>query len=400
MKRAKREKLLWRKLGYTAMILTVYLLGRRIPLYGIDGDLYLQTMQDVSTFLGMTIGGDVRKISVFALGISPYMIASILVMMVTTIRRAVSRSRYSIRRTNRTLWLLALLIALFQACSGVRNLTFSVEPWLLPLARGMAALQMTAGAMLILWLSQRNREFGIGGQTVLILVNLTEGLLTMVKGMELRELLIPGAFALGAMVLTLILENTEFRIPVQRISIYSIYSEKSYQAFKCNPIGVMPAMFSTAIFSLVQLLLTALQYVLRGKVSMDAWLEALRLDHLVGIWVYIGIIYVLTVTFSMIFLGPGEMAEQMKKSNDSICNIPLGTPTRRYLRRVVLLLSLLSATAMSLCLGIPLLLQFILEIPPALLMLPSICMMLTGVSIQVGRELETIVSYDAYRVFL
>ena len=97
MQKTKSEKLLWRKLRFTTIILLLYLLGRRIPVYGIDADLYLETITDATTILQMTIGGDVRRISVFDLSISPYMIASIAIMMVTTIRKAVSRSRFSLK---------------------------------------------------------------------------------------------------------------------------------------------------------------------------------------------------------------------------------------------------------------------------------------------------------------
>ena len=400
MKKRKSEKLLWRKLRFTAMILILYLLGRRIPVYGIDADLYLETIADASTFLRMTIGGDVRKISVFALGISPYMIASIVIMMVTSIRKAVSRPRISMKKIRRMLWILALFLALFQGISSTGNMTFSVDPWWIPVARGIAALQMTAGAMLILWMSEQNKDYGFGGQTILILVNLFESIVTMVKGCTSGELAIPAAFSVGAMFVTLIMETSEFRIPVQRISIYSIYEEKNYQAFKLNPVGVMPAMFATAIFTLLQLLMVALRYLLRDVLVLGPLVEALKLDCLLGIWVYIGIIYALTIGFSVIFLSPGEVAEQMLKSNDSVCNVPSGNPTKKYLTTVVIVLAFISATIMSICVGVPLLMQYYLDINPGLLMLPSVSMMLTGVCVNIIREWETIVSYDSYRIFL
>ena len=400
MQKTKSEKLLWRKLRFTTIILLLYLLGRRIPVYGIDADLYLETITDATTILQMTIGGDVRRISVFALSISPYMIASIAIMMVTTIRKAVSRSRFSLKKTRRMLWILTLFLAIFQGIAAAGNLAFSVDPNMIPLARSIATLQMTTGAMLILWMSEQNKEYGFGGQTILILVNLFDGVITMVKDCTLEALLIPGAFSLGAIFVTLIMEISEFRIPVQRISIYSIYEEKNYQAFKLNPIGVMPAMFATAIFTLLQLIVIALQYVLRDVLVLDVLVESLKLDYLPGIWTYIGILYALTIGFSLIFLSPGEIAEQMLKTNDSVCNVPSGKPTKKYLTKVVIVLALISATIMSICVGAPLLTQYYLDIQQGLLMLPSISMMLTGVCVSIIREWETIVSYDSYRIFL
>ena len=90
----------------------------------------------------------------------------------------------------------------------------------------------------------------------------------------------------------------------------------------------------------------------------------------------------------------------MLKTNDSVCNVPSGKPTKKYLTKVVIVLALISATIMSICVGAPLLTQYYLDIQQGLLMLPSISMMLTGVCVSIIREWETIVSYDSYRIFL
>ena len=68
-----------------------------------------------------------------------------------------------------------------------------------------------------------------------------------------------------------IMENTEFRIPVQRISIHNIYADKNYMAIKLNPIGVMPAMFSAAAFMIPTLIITALTWAFPENTSILWW---------------------------------------------------------------------------------------------------------------------------------
>lgn len=400
MKKQNGKRLLPAKLGATACILLAYILGRRMTLFGIDIGHYTQQAGSIEDYFGMAIGGDIHKISIFALGISPYMIASILVMVVNTVRRSMVNSRISTKRSNQVLVLLTLLFAIYQSATMVPFLHFDVEPQWLGFSQAMAALQMVTGAMLVVWLCDQNKEHGVGGQSVLILVNMVESVSLMVSRHTMDELYFPLGFSLVAMLVTIRMENGEFRIPVQRISIHNIYKDKNYLAIKLNPIGVIPVMFATAVFGLFQMLMVTAKYLLRDVVDLSEFTDHLTLSHPVGIVVYVVIIYLLTILLSFILLGPADMSEQLMKSNDSICNVQAGRDTTKYLSRVVVTLGFVSATVMSVCVGIPLVLQFVVNLDTTLLLLPAIVMMLTSVCINVARDLETAVSFDSYRVFL
>lgn len=397
----KSEHLLIKKLCYTTVILIFYILGRRIILCGIDPTKYIASAENAEKLLGMTVGGDIRKISIFALGISPYMIASIVMMIVITIRRAYTQSRTSVKKTEHMVWFGTFLLAIFQAIILVRQLEFDVPLFgLMYAAKIVAVVELVAGAMVIVLLGECNKKNGVGGQSVIILVNMLESIAVMLAGKDQNTLLIPVICALLAMMVTMIMENAEFRVPVQRISIYSIYADKNYIAIKLNPVGVLPAMFATAVFTFLQVVSLAVEYLVRDYVSLSWFVDRLTLSHPFGIGVFIGIIYLLTVILSLIIVSPSEISEQLLKSNDSICNIPSGRNTKRYLMKVVLALSFLSATLMSICIGVPLILRFYLDIDSGLIMLPSIAMMLTGVCVNFYREFETTRLFDSYRVFL
>ena len=242
----KGEKILIYKFIYTALILCVYILGKGLPLYGIDLSAYLHKTMDAEGLLLQTISGDVLQCSVFALGVSPYMISSMVAQIISAFRSPESKAKISPVKMNRLSLAVALLIAVAQAFLRVMELKFSVTGAMLLQARIIAGIEMVAGAMIIIWLCSRNKKYGIGGQTALIYVNILDGIFATISNGDIKKLAIPLLISAVVILVMVFMENAEMRIPVQRISIHNIYADKNYLAIKFNPIGVMPAMFSMA----------------------------------------------------------------------------------------------------------------------------------------------------------
>ena len=119
-----------------------------------------------------------------------------------------------------------------------------------------------------------------------------------------------------------------------------------------------------------------------------------------GIGIYIACLFILTIIFSVIFINPGEISEQLLKSGDSIVNIQAGKESRRYLWRNVLSISVFSATVMSVCMGIPMCLQLVGKYENSLIMIPASVMMLTGMWCNLYQEVKGVKSLDAYEPFL
>ncbi len=388
------------KLIYTGIILSVYILGRSIPLYGIDTSVFLHQTVNAEELLMQTIGGDIYRSSVFALGISPYMISSLLVQIVMACRDNKKRAGISPRKINQVSLALTLILAVIQALFQVQQLKFKAAADMLPAVKSIAALEMVTGVLLILWLCSRNKKYGFGGQTIVILVNILDGILTTISRHTFKNLAVPLLLSFVMVIVIIIMENTEMRISVQRISIHNIYADKNYMAVKLNPVGVMPVMLSTACFMLPRLIVTGLRLAFPGHPGVIWWQENLTLTRPLGIAVYIVVLYLLTVIFSLVFLGPGDITEQFLKSGDSIVDLHAGRDTKRYLARVMYRLSFLSATVMGICLGGSLALQLKGGIDSTLGMLPSSIMMLTGVWCNLYQEAIVVRDYDAYRPFI
>ena len=396
----RNESIIKYKLLYSAIILLIYVVGRSIPLYGIDFAHYMNKSNATDELLLQTISGDIYQCSILALGISPYMISNILVQIVSSFIKTEKRSKISPAKMTRISIGITVVIAMIQAFLRVRELEFAVAGEVLQLTRVIAFIEMVAGAVLIMWLLSRCKRFGLGGQSVLVLVNVIDSIRTMLISYDMDKLMLPMIIALCVMVITVIMENAEKRIPVQRISVHNIYADKNYMAIKMNPIGVMPAMFSTAFFMLPQLVLSLLNILFPKNPHIIWCMDNMSLIKPLGIVTYIVILYILSIGFSRVFINPSNITEQYLKSGDSIVNLHAGKETKKYLSRTINRISFISATLMTVCLVIPIILNVYGYVDGGLVMFPSMSMMLTGLWCSLYREFKAIRDLEAYRPFI
>ena len=227
------------------------------------------------------------------------------------------------------------------------------------------------------------------------LVNILERNAMILLSYNMKNLVQPLLISMFMMVVTLVMENAEMRIPLQRVSIHNIYADKNYMAIKLNPIGVMPVMFTSAVFMLPQLLVALLSFFFPGHTGVAWWLENMSLTKSFGIFIYVVCEYLLTIGLSMIMINPKDIIQQFLKSGDSIVNLHAGRDTRRYLRRTLWNISFFSATIMGIFVAVPLILQMKGKVDGTLAMLPISIMMMTSFWCNIFRELVSIHKYDS-----
>lgn len=240
----------------------------------------------------------------------------------------------------------------------------------------------------------------IGGKVSVFMVNIVSGMMTMFTGKPLEKLALPVAIGVAEIAVMIVLETTEKRIAVQRVSINNIYADKNYIAYKLNPVGATPLMFASAAFLLPQFMCNGLHYLFPDNADIQWWMDNMRLTSPLGIVVYMVIICLLTIIFSMVMLSPGRTADDLLKSGDSIQDIYAGKPTKRYLIGTVLSFSVISSIIICICQGGPLFLQFGGYVDASLAMLPCSIMMTTGLWISLYREAEVYRNMDRYHTFI
>ncbi|MCM1231916.1 MAG: preprotein translocase subunit SecY [Ruminococcus flavefaciens] len=393
-----KENVLKYKLLYTAIIILIYTLGKRISLYGIDVSGYDGSVNmNVEDLLMQTINGDAYRSSIFALGIFPSMIAGFSIQILMAIRGLFTKTGVSPGKSRRMTLAVTVMIAVFQAVVQAPELNYKAGAYPPQVNWTIAGLEMVTGAVVIMWMADGNGKYGLGGRMAFMIVNILERIARPIATNSLGSLKVPLAAGAVMMVIALLMENIEKRIPVQRISIHNIYADKNYMAIKLNPVGLMPLMFTTAVFMLPKLTVTLLVRLFPYHQGVLWWQENLTLMKPLGIFIYLVCEYLLTIGLAMLMISPKDISENFLKSGDSIVNLHAGRPTRRYLRRVMWGLSLLSATVMGGCICVPILLQRFWGIDSTLAALPTSIMMLTGFSCNIYREVRTLWAYDSCR---
>ena len=259
---------------------------------------------------------------------------------------------------------------------------------------------MTAGALIIHKMANVNKEWGVGGQTPIILVNVLDNLASTIEKFSWEELRKSVFLCLVMTIVILLMENILLRIPVQRVSIHNTYADKSYIALKLAPIGVMPVMFAVSFFMIPQLAVRFLMLLNQDSTALKSIYGSLNLTTVTGAVIYLGIIFILNMVFSFIMLAPNDMAEQLQKSGDSIVGIYAGRKTRRYLRRKLLLLTFFSGCVLCLLMGISLGLSLGGEISSELALFPATAMILAGILCPLYREMRAYRKFDSHTFFI
>ena len=400
MKKKAKEHILLYKILYSLMIMFVYMIGRNIPLYGVDVEAYRDVDINAQSIIIQAVSGDMKNCSIFILGLWPYMLASMLIVLVVAIATLDKTRRISPKKVNIWTVTLMLIIGILQAYERVQNYIYKVDGTALIQAKTIAFVELIAGMLIVVYLGDRATKYGICGKTSVFLVNIVDGMMTMLVGQPFRKLWLIIVISIIEIAVMLVLENTEKRIAVQRVSIHNIHADKNYIAYKMNPVGVTPMMFASAAFILPQSVFGLLNKMFPESGTIEWIYHRMNLTSVLGVWVYIAIIVILTIAFSFIMLTPGKTAEDLLKSGDSILGVYAGRETKRYLQGCVLSFSLISSVVIGICVGVPLFLQFGGYINSKLAMFPCSIMMFTGIWISFGREAEVYRNMDRYEPFI
>lgn len=391
---------LGRRLLVTVLILALYMLGRTFLLYRVDPAAYqLEELNSQNIIVSM-VSGERYRLTVFALGIMPYITSNLMIWFYIAIRGSDFKSRTTPQRTER--WTLALMLAVsaMSAVSRAGDLVFIESLFHTTALKTIAVLEMVTGAFVIYKMADVNKLRGIGGQTPIVLVNVVDNLISTVRKFTWQELQKPVILCLVMAAMILLMENVMIRIPVQRVSIHNIYADQSYIAFKLDPIGVMPVMFAISFFMIPQTVVRFFLLINEDSQTLRMIYEKLNLNDVVGTSIYLGIIFTLNILFSFIMLTPGEVAEQLQRLGDSIVGVYAGRKTKWYLRRTLLLLSLCSGCILCLLMGSSLWLALRGEILPELALFPASAMILTGIVFPMFREVKAYIQFDSYSFFV
>ena len=390
-----------KRVGCTLLVLIVFLVGRNIVLYGVDVSSLQSQQTSAQDFVISILSGDRYRRSFFALGITPYITASMLLLFIFVFFPNNVKKRISQQKMEMITMITAGILSIVYAYVRSSELEYIKDNLYFDSfgLRLIAIISLTVGAFIIIGLMQLNKEHGIGQQLPIILFNIIDGLYTTISGNITSisyELVL---ICCEVVVITIIMENVEVKVPIQRVSIDNIYADKSYIAFKLNPIGVMPVMFSTSIFLLIKYIIQFLCEVFPNVESLVWVNDHMNMNEVTGVWIYLLIIVLFTILFSFIMLSPDDLARNLQRAGDSIVNVYAGKATLRYFRFIIFILSLISGFVMACCMGISFFLAMHTNINQQVAMLPSSLMMLVSMFSNLLNEIKGYQKFDSYRFF-
>lgn len=385
---------------FTVLVVGVYLICRTIVLYGVSVDDAAAQSNGAATFISTMLSGDRYRVTVMALGVAPYINASLLVQIVFAFRNASSRAKISKAQHERWRFTVSVAFAFAMAVMLVFGLSYEEGAGPLWLLRLISFIEVFAGAMLTNILCIQNEKHGVGASMSIILVNIATSLAQSLDANHFLSFPYVWVLCLVAIVGTLFMENSMIRLPLQRVSIHNIHADQNYLAYKRSPMGIMPVMFAASAFLLPYYLFGALAALFPDNALLVSIADRMSLTDLQGAAVYLALIIVLSVGFSFLMLSPKDTGHQLQRNGDSIVGLYAGKRTERFLSRLVLKWSLISGLLQAACMAVSLALSIQGDIPVALALIPASVMIVASICCSLAQEIMSYYRFDAYRFFM
>jgi preprotein translocase subunit SecY len=356
-----------KRILFTLAMLAVYRLGGHIPTPGINADKLAQFFeQNRGTFLGFVdlfSGGQLRRLTIFALGIMPYITASIILQLLTVVYEPLAKLQKEgeLGRKKITQWTryLTVILSALQSFGIAFSLTKGNQDFVLNPGPGfilMTMLTLTTGSAFIMWLGEQITERGVGnGMSLLIFAGIVVGLPRGVADLydKVRTnawgAFTPVAIAMLLAVMVVIVafivyvERSERRIPVQYakrvVGRKVMGGQSTHLPLRVNAGGVMPVIFASSILTLPQ----TVGWGLKDNRYFGSLIKALGWGEPLYTLLYaVGIIFFAYFYVSIVF-NPSEVADNMRKYGGFIPGIRPGKRTADYINEVLTHITLVGA---------------------------------------------------------
>lgn len=397
IKNAFKTKDIRKKLLYVLFAIVVVRIGCQLPIPGIDNSVIEQFFQNAAGsvagigFLDVMTGGSFSKMSIFALNITPYITASIIIQLLTIaipkLEEMQKEGEDGRKKINEYTRYLAVALAFIEAIAmiiGFGNQGYLKEGINISSVL-VAAMSLTAGAAFLMWLGERITVKGIGnGISIVLLINivsripqdLTHLYTQFIAGKSITSAVIAAiiilAIILAMFVFIIILQNGERRIPVQYAKKLQgrkmVGGQSSHIPLKVNTAGVIPVIFASSMMSLPVVIgqfaglraqsgadATFIQKVLK-VCDQGSWCNFSsfgEFKYTLGLLVYILLIVFFAYFYTSVTFNPLEISNNMKKQGGFVPGIRPGKPTTDYLTNVLNAIILIGAVGMTIVCVVP-----------------------------------------------
>lgn len=368
---------LWRKLGWTFLILMAYRVGIHVPIPGVDtvamAAFFAQAKGTLFGVFDMFSGGGLRNVSIFALGVMPYISASIIMQLLQVLSPDLKRmakeeggaGRKKVTQYTRYGTVLITVVQGFGLAAMLEGMTSPTGVPMVPepgmMFRVVSIITMTAGTILIMWLGEQITAKGIGnGISLIIFSGIVAGIPTALMhtwaftGDTISYVLIPiiAIFMIAVTIGIVFVERAQRRIPVhyaKRQQGRKMYGGQStHLPLRLNTAGVIPPIFAG---SLLVFPATIAQFSeLPWLQTVSQWFSPSTVLYNL---LYVGLIVFFCYFYTAIIFDPKDIAENLKKQGGFVPGIRPGDKTKDYIDNVLTRITLWGAIYISLVCLIP-----------------------------------------------
>ena len=397
------KKFLW-----TLFFLFIYVLGTKLTLPFIDMSK-AAAMDGTSTTLNYAtalMGGNLRSMSLFSVGLSPWM-SSMLIWQMFAVSKRLGLSKLPLEVQERRRMLLTLVIALIQSVALVLNLPLQEAAGVdMTTIMVLDTLVLMAGTYFLIWLTDLNAAMGLGGSIMIVMASMIAYIPQDIWN-SIQELKISSLWLALMLVLSLVflylavtVERSKYRIPVNKINIHNRFKKYSYLDIRLNPAGGMPIMYAMTLVSIPQYFLLIIHFLQPNNQLIEQWIEALSMGSPAWFILYLLTIFILALAFAFINISGDQIAERMQKSGEYIENVYPGGATRRYINGLVTYFALVGAFYLILISGLPMMVVLLDIRYLRLSMIPGIFMIFIGMVFSIKDEVDALTLNDRYRSLL
>ncbi len=391
---------------WTISFLFIYVLGSRLPLpfVNVNDTSFLGGTAAFLAFSTSITGGNLRSLSLFSVGLSPWMSAMILWQMFSMSKK-LGLGSLPLEVQDRRKMILTFVIALIQALAITLNLPIQsgVNHGLVLI---MNVLLLIAGTFFLVWLSDLNSLFGVGGSLVILMSSMVssmpENILKSIKELQVGPLLIVALLMLSVVFLAIAVrvQRARYRILVNKIMIHNRFQRYSYLDILVNPAGGMPFMYAMSLVSLPQYSLLLIQMVLPKEVWIGEWISSFSIGQPIWVFTYIIVLFILGIAFAFVNMNSEEIAERMKKSGEYIYNIYPGEDTSRYLGKLIFRFAIIGSIYIVFMAGLPMLIVLYDPRYMQLSMLSGLFLIFNGMVFNIKEEIDALTLNENYRPLL
>lgn len=418
IKKAAKEEEIRKRFYFTLLMLVVYRLGNNIPIPFIDtkalADAYNNIQGTLVDYLNMLTGGGLSTLSIFALGVQPYITASIVMQLLSVViprleelSREGEQGRKTIQKYTRYV---TIALAIFQAIAITNGLYGAALSSATGFQKVVMNIVLIGGTMFVTWMGETITEKGLGNGTSLIIfmgiiASFPRTIARWKQGLHYDTTSIVSIIIMAIIVVLIVLAVVEIsegerKVPIQyakRVVGRKMYGGQStHIPVKVNMGGVMPIIFASAVLAIPSTL--SLLFGGNGQSSIANFFQNSTAGFAVYLLIQTVLILVFAYFYNQIQFNTVEYAKQLQQNGGFIPGIRPGKPTSDFLSNVSTRITFIGSIALALLTIVPAIASRVLGLQISFG--GSSVIIVVGVIIETVKQIEAMMTMKQYKGFL